>query len=78
LQRLQRLLGQRFAARRPSQSLSAWLRTLAARWPQQRTALEQLARLDEQQRYGRESDHHLRQRMLPLVDQLLRAARAQR
>ncbi|MGE4416454.1 MAG: transglutaminaseTgpA domain-containing protein [Marinobacterium sp.] len=75
LQRLQAVLGQQFEPRQPCQSLTGWLRGLATQWPEQQGRLEQLARLDEGQRYARDSDQRLRQQMLPLVDQLLRAAR---
>jgi hypothetical protein len=69
------VLGQQFEPRQPCQSLTGWLRVLATQWPEQQSRLEQLAKLDERQRYARDSDQQLRQQMLPLVDQLLRAAR---
>lgn len=75
LQRLQAVLGQQFEPRQPCQSLTGWLRVLATQWPEQQGRLEQLARLDERQRYARDSDQQLRQQMLPLIDQLLRTAR---
>lgn len=78
LQRLQAVLGQQFEPRQPSQSLTGWLRILASQWPEQQACLEQLARLDERQRYARDADPELRRQMLPLVDQLLRASRERR
>jgi transglutaminase-like putative cysteine protease len=76
LNRLQQRLGEAFEPRQPSQSLTAWLRLLATRWPEQQTALERLARLDEQQRYARLSDPQLQPQMLSLIEQLLTALRA--
>jgi hypothetical protein len=56
--------------------LTAWLRLLATHWPEQQTALERLARLDEQQRYARLSDPQLQPQMLSLIEQLLTALQA--
>jgi len=78
LQRLQIRLGQKFGPRQPRQSLTGWLRTLTSQWPEQRGALEQLARLDEQRRYARHADVQTEERMRAVIDQLLRAIREHR
>lgn len=78
LERLQLRLGQVFGPRQPHQTLTAWLRTLIPRWPEQREALEQLARLDEQRRYARQAEPECAERIQTLAEQLLAALRERR
>lgn len=78
LERLQLRLGQVFGPRQRHQTLTAWLRTLAPRWPEQQETLEQLARLDEQRRYARQAEPECADRIQALTEQLLTALRERR